>query len=149
MHSLNKYVQVIAPVAIVDNTSWTTVEVDTKDWDHLTYVFNLGATDIAMAALAVTSSDVTASGHANVTGLIMGTSTDIDGATSVLPSATDDGSLVVFDIDLRGQKRFFDLTATGGDGAVGTYASCVAILSKGAISPVSEADHGAETFLRI
>ena len=144
-----KFQQVIAPVAIVDNASWTTVEIDTLDYDYLTVVVNIGATDIAMAALKLQSSDTTGTGFADVTGLDCDGDSDIDGGTAALPSATDDGSLVVFQADLRGQKRFFDLVATAGDGAAGTFASAVAILTKGAVAPVSETGHGAETFLRV
>jgi hypothetical protein len=74
---------------------------------------------------------------------------DIDGSAAALPGATDDNNVVVFQVDLRGQKRYFDLVATAGDGAAGTYGSAIAILSKGAVSPVSSADMGAETVLRV
>jgi hypothetical protein len=144
-----KFAQVIAPVAIVDDASWTTAEIDTLDYDYLTVIFNLGATDIAMAALKLQSSDTTGSGFADVTGLDCDGDTDIDGSAAALPSATDDGSVVVFQVDLRGQKRFFDLVATAGDGAAGTFASAVAILTKGAVAPGSTSDHGAETVLRV
>ena len=63
----------ISPVAIVDNTSWTTNELDTAangGWDYLEVIFFLGANDIAMTALAVTQSDTAGSGHANITGAV-------------------------------------------------------------------------------
>ncbi len=144
-----KYVQVIAPVAIVDDASWTTNEIDTLDYDYLTVIFNLGATDIAMAALKLQSSDVSGSGFADVTGLDCDGDTDIDGSAAALPSATDDNNLVVFQVDLRGQKRYFDLVATAGNGAAGSYGSAVAILSKGAVSAVTSTAMGAETVLRV
>lgn len=144
-----KYVQVIAPVAIVDNASWTTNEIDTLDWDYLTVVFNLGATDIAMAALKMQSSDTSGSGFADVTGLDCDGDTDIDGSAAALPSATDDDNLVIFQVDLRGQKRYFDLVATAGDGAAGSYGSAIAILSKGAVAAVTSSAMGGETVLRV
>ena len=144
-----KFLQVIAPVAIVDNASWTTVEIDTLDYDYLTVIFNLGFSDIAMAALKMQSSDTSGSGFADVTGLDTDGDTDIDGSAAALPSATDDDNVIVFQVDLRGQKRYFDLVATAGNGATGTFASAVAILTKGDVSPVSTSDHGAETFLRV
>lgn len=144
-----KMIAIIQPVAIVDNASWTTVEVDTKGWDYCTYVFVLGATDIAMTALAVTESDTTASGHVNVTGLIFGTSANTGGSTSTLPSATDDDKLFGFEIDLRGRKRFLDLTATGGDGTLGAFASCIAILSRGKEEPSTAAEAGYSQLLRV
>jgi hypothetical protein len=144
-----KYVQVIAPAAIVDDASFTTNEIDTLDFDYLTVVFNLGATDIAMAALKMQSSDASGSGFADVTGLDCNGDTDIDGSAAALPSATDDNSLVVFQVDLRGQKRYFDLVATAGNGSTGSFGSAVAILSKGAVSAVTSAAMGAETVLRV
>jgi hypothetical protein len=144
-----KYVQVIAPAAIVDDASFTTNEIDTLDFDYLTVVFNLGATDIAMAALKMQSSDTSGSGFADVTGLDCNGDTDIDGSAAALPSATDDNSLVVFQVDLRGQKRYFDLVATAGNGSTGSFGSAVAILSKGAVSAVTSAAMGAETVLRV
>lgn len=144
-----KFQQVIAPVAIVDDASWTTVEIDTLDFDYLTVIVNIGATDIAVAALKLQSSDVTGTSFADVTGLDCDGDTDIDGSAAALPSATDDNNLVVFQVDLRGQKRFFDLVATAGNGSTGTFASAIAILSKGAVSPTTTSAHGAETFLRV
>jgi hypothetical protein len=145
----SKYSQVIAPAAIVDNASFTSNEIDTLDYDYLTVVFNLGATDIAMAALKLQSSDVSGSGFADVDGLDCDGDSDIDGNAAALPSADDDNNVIVFQVDLRGQKRYFDLVATAGDGAAGTFGSAVAILSKGAVSPVSSSDMGAETVLRV
>lgn len=144
-----KYVQVIAPVAIVDNASWTTNEIDTAGYDYLTVVFNLGASDIAVAALKMQSGDVSGT-VADVTGLDCDGDTDIDGSAAALPSATDDNNLVVFQVDLRvNNHRYWDLVATAGDGSAGTFGSAVAILSKGAVSAVSSTAMGAETVLRV
>ena len=139
-----KYVAVTPPAAIIDNASATTAEIDTLGFDYLTVVAHLGATDIAMTALAVTESDTTGSGHANVTGLVYGTSTDIDGNTSALPSADDDNKFFVFQIDLRGRKRYIDVTATCGDGAAGTYLTIIGMLSRADDTPVTEAAMNAQ-----
>jgi hypothetical protein len=144
-----KLVAVTPPAAISDNATLTTAEIDTAGWDYLTYIVYLGATDIAMAALAVTESDSTGSGHANVTGLIWGTSTNIDGSTSALPSATDDNTFQVAQIDLRGRKRYIDLTATTGNGTNGTYICVLAILSRAKDAPVSATECGANEILRV
>lgn len=144
-----KFVNLTPPAAIVDNASYTVAELDTKGWDYATILFILGATDIAMTALKVTESDTAGSGHADVTGLIAGTSTNIDGATSALPSATDDNKIVAFEIDLRKRKRYLDLTATAGDGTAGTFAACIAILSRGKESPVSMTERGCVQVLRV
>ncbi len=144
-----KVVSMTPPAAIVDNTSYTTAEVDTKGWDYAQIICYLGATDIAMAALSVTESDTTGSGHADVTGLVMGTSTDIDGNTSALPASTDDNKIIVFDIDLRKRKRYLDVTATAGDGTAGTYLTALCLLSRGKESPTTVAERGCDTVLRV
>jgi len=139
-----KYVAITPPGALIDNASATTAEIDTLGFDYLTIVAHLGATDIAMTALAVTESDTTGSGHANVTGLVYGTSTDIDGNTSALPSATDDNGFFVFQIDLRGRKRYIDVTATVGDGTSGAYLTIIGMLSRADASPTTETTMNAQ-----
>ena len=108
-----KYVSITPPAAIIDDATATTAEVDTQGYDYATVVCYLGATDIAMTALAVTESDTSGSGHANVTGLIYGTSSDIVGTTSSLPSASEDNKFFVFQIDLRGRKRHITISFDG------------------------------------
>ncbi len=146
---LVKYVAMTPPAAIIDDDDAAVAEVDTKGWDYLTIVVSLGATDIAMTALAVTESDATGSGHANVTGLVYGTSTDIDGNTSALPSATDDDGVFVFQVDLCGRKRYIDMTATIGDGAAGTFITILGILSRGDVGPTTVAGMGAAGVLAV
>lgn len=144
-----KVVSVTPPAAIVDDASFTTAEIDTIGYDYATILVYLGATDIAMTALAVTESDVTASGHANVTGLVYGTSTDIDGATSDLPSATDDNKVFAFEVDLRGRKRFLDVTATMGDGTAGGFVTILALLWRGDEQKQSASARGFGNVLRV
>lgn len=144
-----KLVSVTPPQVIVDDASWTTAEVDTLGFSYAKIVVYLGASDIAFAALAVTESDTTGSGHANVTGLVFGTSTNIDGSTSAVPSATDDNKFFVCDIDLRGRKRFLDVTATAGNGTNGSYATIWCELSRADETPVTMAQRGAAQVLRV
>ena len=125
-----KYVACIPPAAILDNSSATTVEIDTLDASYLTVVVTLGATDIALTALKLQDSDTTGSGHADVTGADFDGGLDTDGGTLALPSATDDNQVCVFQVNLVGKKRFFEIVATFGDGAAGGYISAVAILSR-------------------
>lgn len=145
----SKYVTIVPPQAIVDNASWTTAEVDTAGYDYAKIVVHLGATDIAMTALAVTESDTSASGHANVTGLVFGTSTTTDGATSNLPAADDDNKFFICDIDLRGRKRYLDLTATAGNGTNGTFLTAWVELSRADETPVTASQRGADQVLRV
>lgn len=144
-----KYVAITPPAAIVDDASFTTNEIDTAGWDYLEIIGLLGATDIAMVALAVTESDTSGSGHANVTGLVWGTSTNIDGTTSALPSATDDNTIQIAQIDLRGRKRYIDVTATGGNGTNGAYFTIIGRLSRGENTPTTVAQMGANEVLRV
>jgi len=150
VHAQNcKLVSVTPPQAIVDDASWTTAEVDTLGFDYAKICVYLGATDIAMAALAVTESDTSGSGHANVSGLVFGTSETIDGATSNLPAADDDNKFFICDIDLRGRKRYLDVTATAGDGTSGTFAVIWCELSRADETPTTAAQRGADQVLRV
>jgi hypothetical protein len=144
----NKYLIVTSPAAIVDNASFTTNAIDTAGFDYLQVVVTLGATDIAMTALKLQTSDTDGS-YADLTGAVFGTSNTIAGTASTLPSATDDNKLFIIEVDLRGKKRFFDLVATMGDGSAGGFVAAVAILSKGEITPITAAGAGAAQILRV
>ena len=144
-----KLVSVTPPGAIVDNASYTTAEIDTLGFSYCQIVVYLGATDIAMAALKVTESDTSGSGHADVTGLVFGTSANIAGTTSALPSATDDNKFQRFDIDLKGRKRYLDVTATAGNGTAGTYATIFALLWRAEDTPTTAAQAGCDEILRV
>lgn len=137
-----KVIGVTFPVAIVDNASWATVEIDTLGYDYAEFIWILGATDIAMAALKVQESDTSGSGMADVTGAIFGTSNNDTGSASTLPSATDDNKLFSICLDLTKRKRYLDLVATGGDGAAGAFGACVCILSRAEASPNTAAESG-------
>lgn len=144
-----KFVPIASAEALVDNTSFTTAAVDLKDWDYCTVIWYVGTTDIAMTALKVQTSDSSGSGYADVTGLVYGTSTDISGATSALPSATADGTAFAFDIDCRKVKRYIDVVATNDNGAQGGFGYGFAILSRGSKTPVTAAERGLANVLRI
>ncbi len=141
-------VSITPPAAIADNTTLTTAEIDTLGWSYLTIIVYLGATDIAMTALSVTHSDTAGSGHSAITGLVWGTSTNIDGSTSALPSATDDNLFQIAQIDLKGKRRYIDVTATIGDGAAGGFVTILGILSRPQVSPTTISEAGANEILR-
>lgn len=149
MNRLNfKIVPITPPAAISDNATLTTAEIDTLGWSEMWVIAFLGATDIAMSALSVTHSDTAGSGHAAITGLVWGTSTNIDGITSALPSATDDNLPQLAQIDLRGKKRYIDVTATTGDGAAGAFVNIWGILWRPGVSPASASEAGCNEILR-
>lgn len=130
-----KFVQLTPPGVIVDNASYTTAALDTAGFGYCAILVSLGATDIAMAALKLQQSDASGSGFADITGAVGGTD-------FTLPTADDDNKIVAFFVDLRGKKRYLDLVATAGNGSTGTYASVLAILSEGAITPDDITDRG-------
>lgn len=144
-----KWLNLTPPAAIVDNASLTVTEIDTLGFDYAEIIVVLGATDIAMTALAVTESDTSGSGHANVTGLIFGTSDNTAGSTSVLPTATDDNDVFKFEIDLRARKRYLDVTATIGNGTAGTYAVVLARLSRSKTGVETATEAGCNQILRV
>lgn len=135
----NIYVlNITPPAAIVDNTSFTTAEIDTVQngvkYNYLTILVSFGAMDIAMAALKVQNGDTSGS-LSDLTGAVGGTD-------FTLPSATSDNTIWAFHFDCVGKGRYFDLVATGGDGAAGTYMSAIAILSNAAEVPITATAKG-------
>lgn len=146
---LAKWINVTPPAAISDNKDLTTGEIDTLGWDYLEIAVILGATDIAMATLKVCEGDTTGQATTDITGLVFGTSTNIDGATSAVPSATDDNKIFLCQIDLRYRKRYIDVAAKSGDGTAGTYVAIVARLSRGRVAPTNAATAGADEVLRV
>ena len=135
-----KYVSVIRPAAIVDNDTFASNVIDTKGFDYLTILVDLGATDIALSVLKVQEAEAasdatTLTSGADVTGTVFGTATNSAGATSTLPGATDDNKLYAIHIDLRARKRYQKLIATIGDGTVGGFVSSLGLLSRGNVVP--------------
>jgi len=140
IQTASKLVSVTPPAAIVDNAAYTTAEIDTAGYDYCRIVVYIGATDIAVAALQVTESDTSGSGYAAITESVVGTANNDTGSASTLPSATDDNKFFVFDIDLRGRKRYLDLNLTAGDGSAGTFAAAYAELSRADIGDGKASD---------
>lgn len=146
---LPKFLNTTPPGAIYDDASATTTEIDTLGFAWARIIVILGATDIAMSALQVTESDTSGSGHAAITGLVFGTSTNSAGSTSSLPAAGDDNDIFVCDIDLRGRKRYLDVTATFGNGSAGTYACILTELFRGEKEPATATEMGLNQLLAV
>lgn len=130
-----KFVQAIKPGAIVDNAAFTGEVIDTLGFNYLSVVAQFGALDIAMAALKLIECDTSG-----------GSYTDIDGANfatdGTLPTATDDGKLFGWHINLQNRKRFVKVAATGGDGAAGTYLAAIGVLSRAETVPSEAVGRG-------
>lgn len=139
----HKFVVVTPPGAIVDNAAFTTSTIDSDGYDNLDIVVLFGAMDIAMAVLKLQQSDDSGmSGAADVTNGNFATGSNAAGTAQALPSASADNTAFHIHVDLKGKKRYFDLSATGGDGSAGTYMVVLAFLSRGDKTPSSMAQRG-------
>lgn len=150
----NKFVPVTHPAAIADNTTVASNVIDCLGYDFCEIFVYKGATDIADVACKVTESDTKSNttaltSGADVTGLVFGTSTNIAGSTSALPSSTADNTCHKFEIDLRGRKRYLLPVVTHGDGTAGGFSTIFAILSKAEVVPTTAADRGYADILRV
>lgn len=130
-----KYVAAVKPAAILDDTSATATVIDCTGYDYCTVVCQLGATDIAMSALKLQSSATSGGSYTDVTGATFDGGYGVNGATLALPSATDDGQLCVFQVDMRNKNPFLKVVATFGDGSTGGFISASAILTRGGVTP--------------
>lgn len=145
MNILNrsKFFNAIPPTAIVDNTAFTSNVLDkTTEIPHdakgVLFVVNLGATDIALAALKVQQSDTES--DATTLG---GTPTDVVDAAAK-PSATDDNGIALIYVPIsKWTERYLQLQATAGNGAAGTYLSAVAVIDEPGVTSTAPADLGA------
>lgn len=138
----SKVVLVTPPGAIVDNAAFTTAAVDTRGFRRCTFLVSFGAMDIAVAAFKLQESDDDAVADAYVD--VAGADFSIDGT---LPSATKDDTMYAIRVDLRGRERYLNLSLTGGDGTLGTYATVHAVLEDPEITPSTAAGRGLEAEL--
>jgi hypothetical protein len=132
---------VLSPQAIVNNASFTCNVVDTQGYDYVTFIFQLGALDIALSALHLTESDAEASSTSLTSGTTIATS-DFSTSPATLPSATDDNHLFGVFVNMHGRKRYILPVITMGNGSTGGFVSCIAILSKGKIAASTAALRG-------
>lgn len=133
----HKTIPVTNPGAIVDNAAFTTATIDTRGFAFLTIIIILGALDIAPAALKLREGD-----ESDMSDAVDITGADFSVSPATLPAATDDNKLFAIQVNLKGRKRYVDLTMTGGDGTAGTYACVVAQLSHAYEVPSSAAERG-------
>jgi len=150
----SKFVGIMPSAAISDAGTPTTAAVDLSGWGYCQIYVYFGAMDIAMATMKVQESDTltdanTLSSGADITGLITGTSTNIAGSTSALPSATADNTAYLYEFPTAGRKRYVDLSAVTGDGSAGTYLIAFAILSNPKNTVITAADRGLADILRL
>lgn len=138
---------------VLDAATATAYIIDTAGLDFVNIDVVIGATDIALTTLKVQESDVatnstTLSSPSDVTGLIYGTSTLGDtGAVSALPSATDDNKIFSFECNTQGRKRYLQVIATAGNGAVGVAISAHYNAGKIGNQTLTAAGKGVAAFL--
>lgn len=145
---------VTPPAAIVDNATLASNVIDTLGYDYCDIYCYRGATDIADVAMKVQESDTKSNttaltSGADVTGLVFGTSTNIAGTTSSLPSSTSDNGIYKFEIDLKGRKRYLLPVVTHGDGSTGAFTVIWAALRKGELVTDTAAGRGFADILRV
>lgn len=145
-----KVLNITPPVASVNNTSALTTTIDTLGWDFCKILVEFGVMDAALTVCKVQESDfANMSGGADITGLVSGTSLNIAGATSALPTSTADNTVYIFDIDLKARKRYLDAVITvGSAGTTGAFIAAQALLFRGEQSATTAAQQGALEVLR-
>ena len=136
-----KFVNVTPPAAIVDNAAFTTAAVDTAGFGACLFIVQLGALDIALAAMKLVESDAS-----NMAGAVDVAGADFSVAPLTLPADTVDNALFGIFVNCVGRKRYLDLSLTGGDGTAGSFASILAILYRAANGPSTASERGMSQF---
>jgi hypothetical protein len=141
----------IAPQVIKDNVAWTCTAIDCKGFDYAVVTVLIGATDIAMAVLMLTECDTSGGSYVEIaaTDFSDATQSDIDGTALGLPSATDDNVFIEFHVALPKRKRYLKVSATAGDGTVGTYLAAWADLYQAGTGPNTSAEYGCDVVVRV
>lgn len=131
-----KKVRVIDPAAIVDDASFTVLDIDARGFNWVQITCYVGAIDVDMVALSVSDSPDDST-YTPVTSLAF--------SGDDLPQATTGANkFYAFDIDRRLTERYLRLVATGGDGTAGTFMSAEAVLYRGEVIPASDTSRGLE-----
>lgn len=143
IHAQNaKWLASVKPAILVDDATLALTEIDTLGFRYMEVILFTGATDIGVTTMKLTEGDTSGSGHVDITASIWGTADNSAGATSTLPSATDDGKIFIWQVNLKGRKRYIDAVITIGDGTVGGYYSVLTRLSRTETAPDTAAEAG-------
>jgi hypothetical protein len=136
-----KFHNLIPPGAIKDNASFTPIVLDKQDFHGakgVLIVIQLGATDVAMAALKVEEAE--AKSDANT----LTSATDVHDFTSKPGAGADNDLYLVYVTMAAWSKRYLSLTATAGDGTSGTYLAAMAIADRPGVSEPVAAELGVD-----
>lgn len=150
IHGQNaKWFQLLAPIS--QTGAATTLVIDCAGFDYLEIAVLHGLVGAAdYTVLKIQESDVkatanTLTGGADVTGLVVGTSLNIAGTASTFPGDANDGTIDIFQVDLRARKRYLLLVLTPG---AASLVGCVGRLSRSEQHPETAAQMGARQVLR-
>lgn len=136
-------VQAIA-AATVDDGTFTAIPIDTRGYNEAYFVFQLGATDIAMTALKLQESDTSGGTYTDVPGAAFGAT-----GAPALPTANDDGNSFQINLRLDGRKPFLRLLATAGNGSTGVAAYAYAVLLSPSVWPQTAAERGVTSQINV
>lgn len=134
-----KHVVAVGPISSTAAGTITSTSIDTQGYDELQLVFTktTHATD-AIATLTLQQADTDSStNYATITGYVVGTdytAASLSGGTN----AASEKAAAVFNIDLRGKKRYFRCLLVNGSttGILGVTGT----LARGVASPISAAN---------
>lgn len=138
-----KYVNMLDPVSIGAAAYTPDNVVDTNGFNYLTVVISVGQSTAMTALKIIESANSNMSSSSDVA--VFGTTLDIDGGTSTLPSGDND-EIHVVNVDLRGRKRYLSFAGTSGGT---TVTSVLGILSKGSETTNVLADRGVVTMIEL
>jgi len=127
-----KSVCLIGPISVTAGATVTSTVIDNKGYDELQLVVTrtTHATDYITTFSIQQSDDTNASNFAAITGYVQGTNTSSDFVIASLTGGTNaatEKAAGVFNLDLRGKKRYFRVVLTNGGstaicGVTGTLA---------------------------
>jgi len=141
-----KWFQLFAP-GLQAASSQAGGPVDTAGFGFLEVVFEQAAfaAGVTATALKLDEGDSSTTATTDITGAIAGTSTPLGaavGAGSNLPSTSTNSTLQVFNIDLKGRKRWISLVLTASS-STSDNISAIARLSRGDLAPNTAGEYGA------
>jgi hypothetical protein len=132
----------VQPTARINNSAVTCAAVDRKGFDYAVAKLFIGANDIGLTVAKLQESDTGSSNW-----------TDIPGAdfsvAGALPGSTDQNEIWLWDVDLRGRKRYLRPALTVGNGSSGAYVAVVFELSRAEEMPHTAAKRGATQMLEL
>ena len=131
----------VQPAARINNSAVTCAAVDRRGFDYAVAKLFIGANDIGLTVAKLQESDDDS------------TWTDIPGAdfsiAGALPGSGDQTKIWLWDVDLRGRKRYLRPALTIGDGTLGSFVAVVFELSRAEEMPHTASQRGAAQMLEV